>query len=408
MENNLTNDIEMSKLPASTKCLLTTFENANASVMATVAGAFAAVRKTDESLRPSDAGMLGRAGREEPCCSPIPLHDVSDDDMSDFSSNESDEMEELDLKNTGSIIKNGDDISDQAANDCGALMSVLPEVSLAGTRLGNGANGSGAVVRKMFTNTRERWRQQNVSGAFAELRKLVPTHPPDKKLSKNEILRMAIRYIRLLSNVLEWQKKQEASDRSPLKQRSTQHIHQQPPLAVEQQPYQQLHSNNENHFTGNFRENGNNLLMIVSPRSFAKSAASVSRAIKAESKADSCTDIDKIRLVNKLCLPVKSCRVATMVSVGSGAAKNRRKMPSQTSLHLPSGSGGHFRAGLHIKTDVILMPQSCDGVVPPLVESEIKRERNQQVRPSVVKESHDREHSKDNGPFSKRSINKEV
>lgn len=49
------------------------------------------------------------------------------------------------------------------------------------------------IVRKMFTNSRERWRQQNVSGAFAELRKLVPTHPPDKKLSKNEILRMAIK-----------------------------------------------------------------------------------------------------------------------------------------------------------------------------------------------------------------------
>lgn len=61
------------------------------------------------------------------------------------------------------------------------------------------------IVKKIFTNTRERWRQQNVSGAFAELRKLVPTHPPDKKLSKNEILRMAIRYIRLLTNVLEWQ-----------------------------------------------------------------------------------------------------------------------------------------------------------------------------------------------------------
>lgn len=68
---------------------------------------------------------------------------------------------------------------------------------------------NGQIVRKIFTNTRERWRQQNVSGAFAELRKLVPTHPPDKKLSKNEILRMAIRYIRLLSNVLDWQQTQE-------------------------------------------------------------------------------------------------------------------------------------------------------------------------------------------------------
>lgn len=54
-------------------------------------------------------------------------------------------------------------------------------------------NPNGQVVRKIFTNSRERWRQQNVSGAFAELRKLVPTHPPDKKLSKNEILRMAIK-----------------------------------------------------------------------------------------------------------------------------------------------------------------------------------------------------------------------
>lgn len=70
-------------------------------------------------------------------------------------------------------------------------------------------NRNGQIVRKIFTNTRERWRQQNVSGAFAELRKLVPTHPPDKKLSKNEILRMAIKYIRLLTNILEWQKKQE-------------------------------------------------------------------------------------------------------------------------------------------------------------------------------------------------------
>lgn len=64
--------------------------------------------------------------------------------------------------------------------------------------------------RKTFSNSRERWRQQNVSGAFAELRKLVPTYPPEKKLSKNEILRLAIKYIRLLSNVLEWQKQQES------------------------------------------------------------------------------------------------------------------------------------------------------------------------------------------------------
>ena len=41
---------------------------------------------------------------------------------------------------------------------------------------------------------RERFRQQNVSGAFAELRKLLPSHPADKKLSKSEILKLSIRW----------------------------------------------------------------------------------------------------------------------------------------------------------------------------------------------------------------------
>ena len=49
------------------------------------------------------------------------------------------------------------------------------------------------VVRRMFTNSRERWRQQNVNSAFVHLRRLVPTHPPDRKLSKHEILRLAIK-----------------------------------------------------------------------------------------------------------------------------------------------------------------------------------------------------------------------
>ncbi|XP_037092966.1 protein lyl-1-like [Pollicipes pollicipes] len=78
-------------------------------------------------------------------------------------------------------------------------------------------SGVRRVIRKLFTNSRERWRQQNVSGAFEELRRLVPAHPPDKKLSKNEILRLSIRYIRLLSSVLEWQDRQlELQDEPPL------------------------------------------------------------------------------------------------------------------------------------------------------------------------------------------------
>lgn len=58
-----------------------------------------------------------------------------------------------------------------------------------------------SVIDKMALNvyhennvhSREKWRQKNVADAFEELRRLVPTYPPDKKLSKNEILRMAIR-----------------------------------------------------------------------------------------------------------------------------------------------------------------------------------------------------------------------
>ncbi|XP_074493071.1 T-cell acute lymphocytic leukemia protein 1 homolog [Sebastes fasciatus] len=65
------------------------------------------------------------------------------------------------------------------------------------------SDGSGPrVVRRVSTNSRERWRQQNVNGAFTELRSLIPTHPPDRKLSKNEILRLALRYIGFLDQVL--------------------------------------------------------------------------------------------------------------------------------------------------------------------------------------------------------------
>ncbi|KAM6972303.1 uncharacterized protein lyl1 isoform 2-T2 [Aplochiton taeniatus] len=58
------------------------------------------------------------------------------------------------------------------------------------------------IARRVFTNSRERWRQQNVNGAFSDLRKLIPTHPPDKKLSKNEILRLAMKYINFLVTLL--------------------------------------------------------------------------------------------------------------------------------------------------------------------------------------------------------------
>ncbi|XP_072301494.1 helix-loop-helix protein 15-like [Eucyclogobius newberryi] len=51
--------------------------------------------------------------------------------------------------------------------------------------------------------TRERVRVEAFNVVFAELRKLLPVLPPDKKLSKIEILRLAIRYISYLSHLLD-------------------------------------------------------------------------------------------------------------------------------------------------------------------------------------------------------------
>ncbi|XP_075210797.1 helix-loop-helix protein 1-like [Lycorma delicatula] len=51
--------------------------------------------------------------------------------------------------------------------------------------------------------TRERVRVEAFNVAFSELRKLLPTLPPDKKLSKIEILRLAICYIAYLNHVLD-------------------------------------------------------------------------------------------------------------------------------------------------------------------------------------------------------------
>jgi hypothetical protein len=85
----------------------------------------------------------------------------------------------------------------------------IPEFGL--TRLG--LRGKTKKGRKVVTNNRERWRQHNVNEAYAELRKLVPTHPHDRKLSKNEILRLAIKYINLLDSILKHQDEEEEEKR---------------------------------------------------------------------------------------------------------------------------------------------------------------------------------------------------
>ncbi|KAH8235587.1 hypothetical protein KR032_003479 [Drosophila birchii] len=156
-----------------------------------------------------------------------------DAELSDFSLNDTEEDEE-DLRDY--IVLNGNQAdanrslsSSPRSHSRNGLLTAPPSTGSSGCTASGGAiggtggaggggagpaggGGSGGHVvggvRKVFTNTRERWRQQNVSGAFAELRKLVPTHPPDKKLSKNEILRSAIKYIKLLTGILEWQQRQ--------------------------------------------------------------------------------------------------------------------------------------------------------------------------------------------------------
>ncbi|XP_042341329.1 T-cell acute lymphocytic leukemia protein 1 homolog isoform X2 [Plectropomus leopardus] len=77
------------------------------------------------------------------------------------------------------------------------------------------------LARRVFTNSRERWRQQNVNGAFSELRKLIPTHPPDKKLSKNEILRLAVKYINFLVTLLNDQAQDKNRDSAEDEDEST-------------------------------------------------------------------------------------------------------------------------------------------------------------------------------------------
>ena len=46
-------------------------------------------------------------------------------------------------------------------------------------------------------------RVEAFNSAFGTLRELLPTLPPDKKLSKIEILRLAICYINYLDSVLQ-------------------------------------------------------------------------------------------------------------------------------------------------------------------------------------------------------------
>jgi len=60
------------------------------------------------------------------------------------------------------------------------------------------------LLKSQNQSERERLRQISVNQAFLALRNLVPCYPPDKKMSKHEILRATIRYIKLLREILQF------------------------------------------------------------------------------------------------------------------------------------------------------------------------------------------------------------
>ncbi|XP_030309935.1 transcription factor 15-like [Calypte anna] len=84
----------------------------------------------------------------------------------------------------------------------GALRAVGgPPVSVRRRRRGGGG-------RRAAANARERDRTHSVNAAFGALRRLIPTRPSDRRLSKVETLRLASSYISHLANVLLLQRRQ--------------------------------------------------------------------------------------------------------------------------------------------------------------------------------------------------------
>ncbi|XP_069195126.1 pancreas transcription factor 1 subunit alpha-like [Procambarus clarkii] len=182
---------------------------------------------------------------------------------------------------------------------------VVVEVSEAGS--GEERGVPQRTIRKVFTNTRERWRQQNVSGAFAELRRLVPTHPPDKKLSKNEILRLTIKYIKLLNSVLEWQQRQDDS------------------------PYQQNDADNCNNNSSNNNKNTSN---SVNARHNTGRSISSQRHSPL-SPHDTCITLDTSMRYRYLTLP--SSPPSPSSPLPASSASSTSSSPSPLSYSSPSG-----------------------------------------------------------------------
>lgn len=75
---------------------------------------------------------------------------------------------------------------------------ICPSSNSGQQQVGAGNNGK---PKRGQANRRERVRTENVNAGFDNLRKLIPTDPQDRKLSKIEILRLATSYINHLYNL---------------------------------------------------------------------------------------------------------------------------------------------------------------------------------------------------------------
>ncbi|XP_075286455.1 basic helix-loop-helix transcription factor scleraxis-like [Opisthocomus hoazin] len=78
-----------------------------------------------------------------------------------------------------------------------------------------GGGGVGGGRRRAAANARERDRTHSVNAAFGALRRLIPTRPADRRLSKVETLRLAASYISHLANVLRLQRRQAEGSPGP-------------------------------------------------------------------------------------------------------------------------------------------------------------------------------------------------
>ena len=78
--------------------------------------------------------------------------------------------------------------------------------------------------RRGKANRRERVSTENVNAGFERLRKLVPTDPIDRKLSKIEVLRLATSYISHLSNLTKASSCAEAQALAKSKDSKSRHI----------------------------------------------------------------------------------------------------------------------------------------------------------------------------------------